>query len=73
MGPFHSLLENTKKNQNLRVQTKESKEYNKSQAKKEIKTQQQAKKKTKEAKEEKTKNEPEMKICEHTKPIANTN
>ena len=33
-------------------------------------------KKTKEAKgktEEKTKNEPEMKICEHTKSIANTN
>ena len=30
-------------------------------------------KKTKEAKEEKTKNELEMKICEHTKSIANTN
>ena len=30
-------------------------------------------KKTKEAKEEKTKKEPEMKICEHTKFIANTN
>ena len=28
-------------------------------------------KKTKEVKEEKTKNEPEMKICEHTKSIAN--
>ena len=30
-------------------------------------------KKMKEAKEEKTKNEPEMKIYEHTKSIANTN
>ena len=30
-------------------------------------------KKTKEAKEEKTKNEPEMKICEHIKSVANTN
>ena len=30
-------------------------------------------KKMKEAKEEKTKNEPEMKICEHTKSIVNTN
>ena len=30
-------------------------------------------KKTKEAKEEKTKNKPEMKICEHSKSIANTN
>ena len=30
-------------------------------------------KKMKEAKEEKTKNELEMKICEHTKSIANTN
>ena len=30
-------------------------------------------KKTKEAKEEKTKNEPEMKIYEHIKSVANTN
>ena len=29
-------------------------------------------KKTKEVKEEKTKNELEMKICEHTKSIANS-
>ena len=35
--------------------------------------QNQTMKKMEEAKEEKTKNEPEMKICEHTKSIANTN
>ena len=34
---------------------------------------QQTMKKTKEAKEERTKNEPEMKICEHIKSVANTN
>ena len=38
-----------------------------------IKTQQQTMKKTKGKTEEKTKKEPEMKICEYTKSIANTN